>query len=180
MSATKIIHFVCFETTLKTDLFITQWERFNRSADSDIDVTLQQSEKNGTYRYIAQHRCPSGEFKFTFSKNNKASRTPEVGIKARQAGGYSLLLNGRKEDAAEGEEKVFTFIQDPQTDLSFYRKAAAANELNIYEAYYENCAYAYILEYFIKSSAVSALCEQLKDLTPAEIAVYKECDYQAV
>jgi hypothetical protein len=52
-------------------------------------------------------------------------------------------------------------------------------KLNIYEAYYENCQYACILEFFVKNSAVDELREQLKQITGAEIGTYTECVLQA-
>ena len=47
MREDKIVQFVVFETTLAKEQFLMQWEQFTRSVNSDQDVTLQQSEKNG-------------------------------------------------------------------------------------------------------------------------------------
>ena len=48
-------------------------------------------------------------------------------------------------------------------------------KLNIYEAYYENCQYAYILEYFVQSKATLDLVAELKKNEAVDIGVYKEC-----
>ena len=166
MSTEKIVQFVCFETTLKSDQFIPKWEDYTRSDNSNTAVTLQQSEKNNVFRYIAQHRCGAGGFQFLFTKGKKTSRIPEVGIREKQAGGY--------------ECKVFVFVTNPQTDLNLYKKLPVSAKLNIYEAYYENCQYAYILEYFVKNKFSAELLELLKQQDAAEIGVYKECALQAV
>jgi hypothetical protein len=173
MSEAKIVQFVCFETILDSAPFLAQWEQYNRSNNSDLDVTMQQSEKNGVYRYIAQHRCSSGELQFVFTKG-KASRIPQVQIKVKQAGGYAALQLERTHKAQASESKVFVFLANPQTNLDAYRQLKSYLKLNIYEAYYENCQYAYILEFFCKSREAEKLLPLLNALEEAETATYKE------
>ncbi len=180
MRRNKIVQFVCFDTILASEQFIKRWEQYSRSVNSDLDVTLQQSEKNGGFRYIAQHRCPPGELQFVFTKEGRSSRTPQVEIKAKQAGGYSISQEERANDVHAGESKVFAFLINPQTDLNVYRQLSANGKLNIYEAYYENCQYAYILEFFVKNKYMAELLEQLKQYDVPEIGIYKECVLQAI
>jgi hypothetical protein len=179
MKSEKITQFVSFDTTLDTDAFIQQWEQYSRSVNIDQDVTLQQTEKKSSFRYIAQHRCNAGEFKFVFTKGKKTSRLPEVGIQEKQAGGYSMIQAERQGRSQTGETKVLVFLQDNRADLAVYRLIPIANKLNIYEPYYENCQYAYILEYFVKAKDAAAMTEQLKAIDPAvETGVYRECALQ--
>lgn len=180
MRSDKIVQFVCFETTLKSEQFIPKWEDYTSSDNSNSDVTLQQSEKNSGFKYIAQHRCTPGGFQFVFTKGKKSSRIPEVGIREKQAGGYSVLQTERKDDAHADESKIFVFLISPQTDLNVYKKLPVPAKCNIYEAYYENCQYAYILEYYVKNKLSAELLEQLKQFDAAEIGVYKKCVLQAV
>ncbi|MEP6595721.1 MAG: hypothetical protein ABJA71_07225 [Ginsengibacter sp.] len=180
MRKNKIVQFVCFDTTLGSEQFIKRWEQYGRSVNSDLDVTLQQSEKKGVFRYIAQHRCLPGELQFIFTKEGRSSRTPQVEIKAKQAGGYSISQEERTNDVHLGESKVFAFLVNPQTDLNVYRQLSAHGKLNIYEAYYENCQYAYVLEFFVKDKYVAELLEQLKQYDVPETGIYKECVLQAV
>ena len=175
MSADKKVQFVCFETTLDKEPFIKRWEQYTHSLHSNVDVTLQQSEKNGIFRYIAQHRFVSGELLFVFSKEARSSRLAQVHIKTMQAGGYSILQAERLHDTIGSESKIFVFLTDPKVDLTVYKKLFVPCKLNIYEAYYENCKYAYILEYFVKTKDASALREQLILHDIAEIEIYKEC-----
>lgn len=179
MGEDKIVQFVCFETTLDTAAFITKWEQYNRSVNSDADVTLQRSARNGAFKYIAQHRCTAGELQFIFARAKKSSRLPEVEIKARQAGGYAIVQAERINDAHPDESKVFAFLADPQPVLANYRQLVNHGKLNIYEAWYENCQYTYILEFFVKNKHLLPLLDQLKALHVQETGVYKECALQA-
>ena len=45
----KLVHFVCFETALDKERFVNRWEDYSRPVNSDLDVTLQQSEKDGMF-----------------------------------------------------------------------------------------------------------------------------------
>ncbi len=179
MQEDKIVQFVYFETTLGSEQFIAKWEQYTRSVNSSLHVTLQQSEKNGAFRYIAQHRCASGEFQFAFTKAGRSSRTPEIEIKAKQAGGYSIFQQEMKNHAHADESKVFAFLINPQANLNIYTQLPARGKLNIYKAYYENCQYAYILEFFVKNKYAAELMEQLKQYDAAETGVYKEFAMQA-
>ena len=180
MREDKIVQFVCFETILDSEQFITRWEEFIRPVNSDLNVTLQQSEKNGVFRYIAQHRSSTGEFQFVFTKARRSSRTAVVEISVKQAGGYSILQSEKIKDVHTYNNKVFVFLTDPATDLTIYRQLSTHSILNIYEAYYENCKYAYILEYFVNNKYAPELLEQLKLSGTAEIGIYKECVLQAL
>ena len=178
MKAEKIVQFVSFETTLDSEQFIAEWEQYTRPLNSDLDVTMQQSEKNGVFRYLVQHRCASGDFQFVVTKGKRSSRIPEVGIKEKQIGGYSVLQAERKGDTLTGESKVFVFLIQPQADLDSYRMLPHHGKLNIYEAFYENCQFAYILEYFLKDEHISAFQEELKLIHTDMVLISKECNLQ--
>jgi hypothetical protein len=177
MREEQIVQFVCFETVLDTDKFIVEWEQYTRHANSDSRVTLQQSEKNGLFRYIAQHRT-AREFEFIFTRTRRSkSQTAAVPIKTEQLGGYTILQSERTGDTNHKENKVFVFLTSNQSDLNLYRQMSYG-KLNIYEAYYENCRYAYILEFFIKNEFCNEFIHQLKQYSVEESGVYKECDLQ--
>lgn len=174
MATDKKVQFVCFETTLDKEPFMKRWEEYTRSSNSNADVTLQQSEQKGLFRYIAQHRFLSGELQFVFSKKPRASKVVQTQIKTTQPGGYSILQAERLDVAAANERKIFIFLTDPQADLTTYKELPVTFKLNIYEAYYENCKYAYILEYFVKSKDAELLQEQLKLHDVTDVDIYKE------
>jgi len=180
MGELKIVQFVCFETALNTEQFIAKWEQYNRSLNSDRDVTLQCSENKGAFKYIAQHRFVAGELQFTFTRAKKSSRIPEPEIKVKQAGGYLVTQSERNTDAHSDESKVFVFLTGPGASPDAYRQLANHGKLNIYEAYYENCQYAFILEFFVKSKQLTVFLEQLALQYPGETSVYRECSLQAM
>ena len=169
------VQFVIFETTLSAEPFMQRWKDYTRSSKSDADVTLQQSEHNGSFRYIAQHRFASEEVQFVFTKEKRSSRVAQELIQTNMAGGYSILQAERLTGCGTNERKIFAFISDPATDLAVYKDLSKDGKLNIYEPYYQNCKYAYILEYFIKSKQAEALVDQLKNLETTDVALYKEC-----
>lgn len=175
MTPNTKVQFVLFETALSAEPFMKRWKEFKRSPKSDADVTLQQSNHNGAFRYIAQHRFANEEVQFVFTKEKRSSRVAQELIQSKKAGGYSILQAEQTTGAAPNERKVFAFISDPTTELSVYKDLSQDIKLNIYEPYYQNSKYAYILEYFIKSKQAEDLVEQLKNLDTAEVGIYQEC-----
>lgn len=181
MSRNKVVHFVSFETLLDTEEFNTRWQEYTRSDNIDRDVTLQQSLKGNGFIYIAQHRCMSGEMPFVFEKARRSSRVRQIEIVTKLAGGYSKLQSERNDDPQEDETKIFAFIPEPVTDLNSYKNLSSVHgKLNIYEPYYENCKYAYILEFFEKSELSAELLESLKQKGISDTGIYKECVKESI
>ena len=175
MTSNTKVQFVLFETILTAEPFMKRWKEYTRSLKSDADVILQQSDYNGTFRYIAQHRFAKEEVQFVFTKEKRSSRLAQEVIKSNKAGGYSILQAEQLTDAGANERKVFAFLSDPTTDLTAYKDLSRGGKLNIFEPYYQNCKFAYILEYFIKIKQAENLVEQLKDLDTVDVAIYQEC-----
>ena len=175
MTSNTKVQFVFFETILSAEPFMIRWKEFKRSSKSDADVILQQSDYNGGFRYIAQHRFAGEEVQFVFTKEKRSSRVAQEIIQSNIGGGYSILQAERLTDAGPNERKVFAFISNPATSLKIYKDLSKDGKLNIYEPYYQNCKYAYILEYFIKRKQAEGLVEQLKNLDTADVAIYQEC-----
>ena len=174
METNEKVQFVCFETTLDKEQFSKRWEQFRHSLNSNKDVTLQQNETEGRFQYVAQHRLTSSELEFKFSNEGRNSRIVQVPIKSILAGGYSILQANRLHNAGGNERKIIIFLSDPRADLKIYEQLFVAGNLNIYEAYYENCKYSYILEYYIKTKDSLAMLGQLKQYDIADIGLFKE------
>ena len=175
MEQGKIVQFVYFETLLDSNQFMPKWENYLRSANSDVHVTMQESKKNNLFTYIAEHRCNEDEFQFIFTKGARLTRLKEVEIKTRQLGGYSIVQEQKTGEANASESKVFVFLNYADTDLQSYKQIQPSGKLNIYKAYFENSAYAYILEYFIKDKYVSAFQHSLHQFNTGEFSIYKQC-----
>lgn len=175
MNGDKIVQFVSFDTILDNEQFIPKWQEYTRSANIDKDVTIQQSAKEKGFKYIVQHRYASGELNFVFEKSRRSSRIREVAITATLAGGYSIIRSDRSNDVNKDESKIFAFLTDTPASLEVFQQLSFDGELNIYQAYYENCKYSYILEFFVKNKYAAALLELLKQHDNLDLGVYKKC-----
>ncbi len=168
------VQFVCFETTLDREPFMKRWKAYKRSSRSDADVIMQQSNKDGGFLYIAQHRFESNDTQFEFSKEVRSGRLVQEKIKMTIVGGYALMQLENTQTAAQDESKIFVFIDDATNNLASYRELADTQKLNIYQAFFQNCRYAYILEYFVKNKYASQLIEQLEKHDIIKPGIYQE------
>lgn len=166
--------FVIFETSLEAEPFFERWKEYKRSPKSDRHVTIQQGKHKKSFRYIAQHRFEEDGLKFVFARGRNNTGAPQKSIKLTLAGGYTLLQSENVNGTNPKDSKVIAFITDPQADLQIYRELAEGGKLNIYEPYYHNCRFEYILEYFVKSDTADVLVKQLESLDTVDAAVYEE------
>ena len=112
MKEKTIVQFVAFETTLDSEAFFTQWEQYKQSMDRDWNATLQQHTlKNGRFKYVSQHRCSSGDFQFVFKKERRSPKFPEVEVRKKLAGGYSILQRECASEMKPDESKILVFIR---------------------------------------------------------------------
>jgi hypothetical protein len=170
MSADKIVHFVYFETMLCTQDFLVRWERYHSSTHIDTEVTLQQSKKGDVFTYIAKHSCNLNEFQFEVIKGAKLTRAKQTEIKKIQLGGYSITEQENVAKAKKDEYTLYVFLDKQHTNISAYKVPSA--RLNIYRAYFENCTYAYILEYFVKHANVDEFKENLHQFNTITPTIY--------
>jgi hypothetical protein len=106
---------------------------------------------------------------------------PEHTVRVIHAGGYFPVQIETSRKDKDKYFNVMVFIKNQEIDLGFYRRLHLFRKLNIYQAYYENCAYAYIMEFFVKESDAAAFMLQLNpgNMNPHlsdEAALYKEYD----
>ncbi len=178
----SIVQFVCYETSMNTEEFVVQWERFTkRFLSKGIEVSLQeQAVVKNKFRFVSRNVWPQDSFQFVFMEGRLSHNFPEGHVKVVEAGGYTPLqieCARAKSDTI----KVLVFAKNPQTDIDAYKNITGYRHLNIYEAYYESCKYVYIFEYFVKESALIGFKEQLDAQTSlTEIGVYKEYGMVAV
>ena len=174
MSKDNIVQFIGFVTKLKVEEFSQTWEGYCRQFKKEPGTSiLQAATDNFKYRYISQHHCGTADFRFTFMKGRNSEHFPEQTAKVVQLGGY-IAVQFQEESLNQGDGvKVFAFLDHRETELEFY-KQQSYQYLNMYEAYYENCSYGYILEYFVKATEAPELIEQLKAKNRNEISLFKE------
>ena len=182
MKKDTIFQFVCFDTSLVLDEFLPQWEsfaeKFINNRASIISLHQQEGNKN-KFRYVSKNEWPSNDFQFVFQKGKVSDKFPAGQVKVTQAGGYSPVQIEHAKKAAKDEIKVLAFVNDTRTDLKFYRDLKPVHHLNIYEAYYENSLFTYVLEFFVKETEAVGIIELLKKQSlQVEACMYKECELE--
>lgn len=171
-----IVQFVCFETAMDENAFVDRWKKYSSSEQSTQNTCLYQSASGNSYKYVSVHKCANGQFNFEFKKGRNPTPQPETEIRGRQAGGYSLLQEDRKGGELRKKEcRLFVFINSPQHSLQELKTLKAECEVNIYEAYFENCAYNYIAEYYVNENIVPDLLDEMKSLHITGTGIYTQC-----
>jgi hypothetical protein len=176
MKKDSIVQFVCFITNLEPADFIKKWEPVSRKLAADCESMLQESiTGKAKYKYILQHEGSAVDFRLSFMKNRSRESSPEHRARLVHAGGYTPVQFQSLHSAIEDDVKVLAFIDHKETDvdLTFYHQQVY-RYLNIYQAYYESCAYSYVLEFYIQQYDAPALIAQLKTRSGVEVSSYKE------
>ncbi len=177
MNKDTIVQFVCFTSVLKPEAFMEMWEPFaNFLVNDPANILLQEEmpeNNNGKFNYVLQHECSSTNFNFAFMKKRGRLHLPEHKARATQAGGYQPVQLQSLNKSTKEDVRVMAFVTNNETELDYYR-GQNFHYLNIYEAYFENCTYNYVLEFFLKEEEAKLLLEQLKARQGVAAAVYKE------
>lgn len=177
MAEDKIVHFVGFITNLQLDEFSPMWESYmHRLTSGPETVTLEKAagKRKSLFEYLSQHECSTGDFRFAFLKAGGNSNFPERKARVVQIGGYLPVQFQPQGKKSKDEVKVLAFLTSGKPHLNYYQNLNLGR-LNIYEAYFENCTYNHVLEFFLDESDVSTLIAQLNTKSGIESAVYKEC-----
>lgn len=179
MNKNDIVQFVCFDTEMETDAFFSLMNNYLRR--NKVPTTVIHEAQNGRFKYISRHFASKNDFHFVFSKAKYNDSSAKPNLKIIQAGGYCILQQNHQPDADTGLVTVMVFLQQGTTDITAFYGMGNYKYLNIYEAYYENCLYPYILEFFTGEYHADELLKELK-LQPefAYAGIYKECLTQEV
>jgi hypothetical protein len=178
MNKETIVQFICITSILGPEEFRDMWESYaDLLVEDTTNILLQEgvTEKNGNrFNYVIQHKSSAADFRFAFMKERSRMHPPEQKARIKLAGGYfpvqlQSVYNNVKEDA-----RIVVFVAQGETELEFYR-TQSFHYLNIYEAYFENCAYSYVMEFFVRKQEAPELLAQLKARHGVEAAIYKGC-----
>lgn len=176
MKKDTIVHFVGFITSLGPDEFGVGWDRYARLlADKKRDTGFQQSVSGGKnkFTYLSQHEWTGRDSTFTFMNERKSEHFPEHNVRVVQLGGYLLLDSIKKHAVDEDDNRLMAFTGTDENDIDQYRRLPF-HLLNIHQAYFENCLYGYILEFFVPVSMMGELLLELKQKQGVETSVFKE------
>ena len=176
MKDESIVQFVRFTAGSDHERFETIWKDCALQFMSGVDeAILQRSTGHSAqdrHQYVSQHTCSKENFRFEFV-NGKDGYFPGHSANMTQLGGYLPLQLQCVHDENKDDVKIIVFITRPQIDFGFYYRQTFRH-LNIYEAYFENCAYSYIMEFFVQEPEAIALVKELR-LKPGNMAaIYQE------
>jgi hypothetical protein len=178
MNTNTIVQFECFETAIALDDFVPAWEYYAKQlVNNDVEVTLhQQISGNSKFRYISRHVWPQDNFQFNFMKGRHSDFFSEGGVRVVQAGGYTTVQSEHIHDESNAYRKLLLFLPVSDYDVQEYKELSYHNYLNIYQSYFENCLYGYILEFYTDSIQMPHLMHWLKANKPTILnGLYKEC-----
>ena len=177
MKKDKIVQFVGFITNLEFDDFVETWDSYAKRFVKNHEDTIlhQQTGIKTRFKYVSQHEWSQQDFQFSFMEGRTSEYFPEHSVKVVQAGGFTPAQIEWKHQEDNGLVKVMAFISHRENDISFYSQISLHRYLNIYEAFYQSCAYAYILEFFVEEAQALDLLRLLKTRTSIETGIYKEC-----
>ncbi|HET6994261.1 MAG TPA: hypothetical protein VFI06_04715 [Chitinophagaceae bacterium] len=178
MTKDTIVQFICITSILEPDEFMDMWDSYaNLHVDDPANILLREgvSEKSDNkFNYVLQHVCGTADFRFAFMKERSKMHPPEQKARIKLAGGYLPLQFQSKYNNVKDDARIVVFVGHGENDLEFYR-GQSFHYLNIYEAYFENCAYSYVMEFFLHKQDAPELLAQLKTRPRVEAALYKEC-----
>ena len=180
MQEENIIQFVGFVTDFAHEEFYNQWEYYSGTFDTVPDTTIlqQASGAKNRFQYVSQHEFREQGLNFAFRKNAFRRNSPEMKITVTQLGGYTPVKVGCKYCDESNDVKVMAFISHEQTNIETYSQIVPYRCMNIYRAYYENCVYAYILEFFTTEPDADSLLQKLKSHAGTDAEIYKSCMVQ--
>ncbi len=171
-----MIYFVGFMTDIGFDEFVVKWEFYAKQVSSSHHsaVLQQETEAKTRFKYVSQHKLKNDSISFSFMKGRSSEHFAEQKVKVVNLGGYSVVHNGNSHSQENSENRLIAFIGHNDTDISFYKDLLPLRQTNLYEAYYENCAFGYIMEFFPAEKDADDLLRQLKSRPGVEVSVYRE------
>ncbi|MFI5153935.1 MAG: hypothetical protein ACHQET_11415 [Chitinophagales bacterium] len=163
MNEKTIVQFVGFITGIEFDKFVVRWEYYvQQLKDNKMKATLQkQRSTKNRYKYISQHSGNHQDFNFAFMKKRQSEHFPEHEAKVVHMGGYFPLQKESSRLDRQELVNIMVFVKELDADVDAYRQLQHYRKLNIYQAYFENCAYGYIMEFFVKDADAAKFILQL-------------------
>ncbi|MEO7923773.1 MAG: hypothetical protein ABIR30_08840 [Chitinophagaceae bacterium] len=177
MKKDSTVYFVGFITDTGFDDFIQKWEFYAKQVSSSHHsaVLQQETEAKSRYKYVSHHKVKNDSISFSFMKGRSSEHFADQKVKVVNLGGYTVLQAGNLRSDENNESRLIAFISHNETDIDFYRQLLPARQVNIYQAYYENCVYGLIVELFPSEKDSSGLLQQLKGRTGVDATIYREC-----
>ena len=174
MKQDSIVQYIAFITDLELRAFAPQWEQYA----SDLwkvqgdRMLLESTEAKSKFKYICRHEYVQSDSRQQLMMLKTAKYFPDQKVKVLLTGGYSTV---KLSDASVKDTrftKIIAFISHLDKDDDFY--FGLPYRSNIYDAYFENCTYGRVIEFFLVKQEVDELMEKLKNRTGISIGSYKK------
>ena len=160
MKQETIVQFVCFTTDLGMEEFAPELEsrtgQFKNSNTKTMLYRMVTGNKN-SFSYISKFEWPENEFQFVFKNDGRSGRFSEHRARALQIGGYKNIQQKKQYNKKDNDVTIIAFIHHHETNIAFYEELPFYSKLNIHQAYYENCTYGYVIEFFVQEENADAL-----------------------
>lgn len=178
MKKNDIVQFIGFRSLLPQKDFMELWDPYSSQlVHEPADACLQETisvKKNGGFDFVSRLCCDEDSFRFSYMQGRERAKFPDQKATVIQAGGYLVTELQHAGPCGKSEVKILAFIPHNETDTGFFRELPCRH-LNIFEAYFENCRYGYVMEYFLHKQDADTVLEALNNRPGVEAALYKEC-----
>jgi|JI6StandDraft_1071083.scaffolds.fasta_scaffold57195_3 hypothetical protein len=178
MVKTNVFQFICYATTLPAEEFEPEWDRYVQKGMNKQNIPQLLEQLPGSksrYKYVSKHTWDENAIQMAINNRQSAKHFPQHKVKLVQAGGYVLAPNLKKNQLSETGTRLILFIGHDERDVDFYNHIPGLEHPVTYQAYYESCAFAYIMEYSVIPEQVEGLLQQLKLRQGIDAACYQEC-----
>lgn len=178
MKKDSIVRFVGFTTTIEPDKFIPDWEGLVRKQEiihSRARLFQNAATAKNKFSYVSMHEWVEAGVQLNFLPEKRSDQVPENHLKVTQVGGYIVLQSEKMMPGLKNHNRLISFISHSEDDIEFYKKLPLCSQLNIYQAYYENCLYGYVLELFVQQNDTEEILLQLKERVHADTGIYRAC-----
>ncbi len=179
MKQQKIIQFVGFATNIGINEFMPEWESYSGNFKSNPNTTallFREKIKNKKgFGYISKIEWLQSDFNSTVSNNQKAGRFSEHKARVVQLGGYISIDEKNVYTGRDSHATILALLGHNENDIAYYEDLPLYNQAIIYQAYYENCTYGYVIEFTVPEGDGEMLLQQLSQRPGVEASMYTTC-----
>ena len=173
-----IVQFTGFATSMGIEEFTPEWENYTEKIKSHkITATLYSEKRKNKkgFDYISKIEWPQNDFNSTLANDQKPGRFSEHKARAVQMGGYISIEEKNIYADADNDTIIIALIGHNENDINYYKSLPLYSHANIYQAYYENCNYGYVIEFTVAEADAEILLQHLALRHGVDAGIYRTC-----
>jgi hypothetical protein len=178
MKQQMIVQFVGFATSMNTEEFTPEWENYTgkfKNSKTTVILYKEKIKNKKAFDYISKIEWPQGDFNSALANDQKAGRFSEQKARAVQMGGYISIEEKNSFADTDNDTVIIAMIGHNENDIGFYEGLPLYSQVNIYQAYYENCRYGYVAEFTVPEADAEMLLQHLAQRPGVEASLYRTC-----